>query len=169
MTGLERNAAVVHLASYAPLFAHVDGWQWTPDLIWVNNLQSYGTPNYYVQKLYSLNKGTNVVPALLDGKAVTGQDSLYVSAVIDSTTNEAIIKVVNGSNTAQSKNIALQGVKKLPAKGLLTVLQVNDLNDVNSFAQPKNVAPVESEIALKGKQIAFIAVPYSLSIIRIKL
>src|SRR5665647_3500847 len=47
MTGLERNAAVVNLASYAPLFAHVDGWQWTPDLIWVNNLQSYGTPNYY--------------------------------------------------------------------------------------------------------------------------
>ena len=57
MTGLERNADVVRMASYAPLFAHVDGWQWTPDLIWVNNLQVYGTPNYYVQKLYSTNKG----------------------------------------------------------------------------------------------------------------
>jgi alpha-L-arabinofuranosidase len=169
MTGLERNAAVVNLASYAPLFAHVDGWQWTPDLIWVNNLQSYGTPNYYVQKLYSLNKGTNVVPALLDGKAVTGQDSLYVSAVIDSTTNEVIIKVVNGSNTAQSKNITLQGVKKLPAKGLLTVLQVNDLNDVNSIAQPKNVVPVESVFSCKGKQMLFVAPPYSFSVIRIKI
>jgi alpha-L-arabinofuranosidase len=147
----------------------VDGWQWTPDLIWVNNLQSYGTPNYYVQKLYSLNKGTNVVPALLDGKAVTGQDSLYVSAVIDSTTNEVIIKVVNGSNTAQSKNITLQGVKKLPAKGLLTVLQVNDLNDVNSIAQPKNVVPVESVFSCKGKQMLFVAPPYSFSVIRIKI
>ena len=51
MTGLERNADVVSMASYAPLFAHVDGWQWTPDLIWVDNLRTYGTPNYYVQKI----------------------------------------------------------------------------------------------------------------------
>ena len=46
MTGLERNADVVRLASYAPLFAHLDGWQWTPDLIWVDNLRVFGTPNY---------------------------------------------------------------------------------------------------------------------------
>jgi alpha-N-arabinofuranosidase len=49
MTGLARNADVVRMASYAPLFAHVDAWQWTPDLIWFDNLRSYGTPNYYVQ------------------------------------------------------------------------------------------------------------------------
>jgi alpha-N-arabinofuranosidase len=41
------------MASYAPLFAHVDAWQWTPDLIWFNNLKSFGTANYYVQKLFS--------------------------------------------------------------------------------------------------------------------
>ena len=58
MTGLERNAEVVTMCSYAPLFAHSEGWQWTPDLIWFDNLKSYGTPNYYVQKLFSLNKGT---------------------------------------------------------------------------------------------------------------
>ena len=169
MTGLERNAAVVNLASYAPLFAHVDGWQWTPDLIWVNNLQSFGTPNYYVQKLYSLNKGTNVVTALIDGKAVTGQDSLYVSAVTDSSANELIIKVVNASKTIQTKTIVLQGVKKISANALLTVLQVNNLNDVNSFTKPTHVAPVESAISLKRKELIFAAVPYSLSVIRIKL
>ena len=58
MTGLERNADVVRMASYAPLFAHVDAWQWTPDLIWFDNLRSYGTPNYYVQKLFANNTGT---------------------------------------------------------------------------------------------------------------
>ena len=83
MTGLERNAAVVNMASYAPLFAHDEAWQWTPDLIWVNNLKSYGTTDYYVQKLFSIDKGTNVVPALRNGNPLTGQDSLYVSAVID--------------------------------------------------------------------------------------
>ena len=49
MTGLERNADVVGMASYAPLFAHVDAWQWTPNLIWFDNLRSFGTPSYYVQ------------------------------------------------------------------------------------------------------------------------
>ena len=62
ITGLERNADVVTMASYAPLFAHVDAWQWTPDLIWFDNLRSYGTPNYYVQKVYATNQGTHLLP-----------------------------------------------------------------------------------------------------------
>ena len=53
MTGLERNADVVNMASYAPLLAHVDAWQWRPDLIWFDNLTTIGTPNYYVQKFFS--------------------------------------------------------------------------------------------------------------------
>jgi alpha-L-arabinofuranosidase len=66
MTGLERNADVVRMASYAPLFAHVDGWQWTPDLIWTDNLRVCGTPNYYVQQLFSLNRGDVVLPVSND-------------------------------------------------------------------------------------------------------
>lgn len=83
MTGLERNAAVVNMASYAPLFAHIDAWQWTPDMIWVNNLQTYATPDYYVQQLYSLNKGTDVVAATINNKPVEGEDRLYISSVKD--------------------------------------------------------------------------------------
>lgn len=52
MTGYERNADVVHLTTYAPLFAHVDAWQWRPDLIWFDNLSVMKTPNYYVQQMY---------------------------------------------------------------------------------------------------------------------
>ena len=62
MTGLERNADVVRMASYAPLFAHVDAWQWTPDLIWVDNLRALATPNYYVQQLFARNRGDVVLP-----------------------------------------------------------------------------------------------------------
>jgi alpha-L-arabinofuranosidase len=65
LTGLERNADVVRMASYAPLFAHVEGWQWTPNLIWTDNLRVYGTPNYYVQQLFSLNRGDVVLPVTL--------------------------------------------------------------------------------------------------------
>jgi alpha-N-arabinofuranosidase len=64
---------VVRMSSYAPLFGHVDAWQWTPNMIWFDNLRSYGTPNYYVQKMFSVNKGTRELPVLLDGSAKNGQ------------------------------------------------------------------------------------------------
>ncbi|RZK73850.1 MAG: alpha-L-arabinofuranosidase, partial [Pedobacter sp.] len=83
MTGLERNAAVVNMASYAPLFANTDAWQWAPDLIWVDNLKVYGTPNYFVQKLFSTNKGTQVLSCLTDNKVIAGVDSIYASSVRD--------------------------------------------------------------------------------------
>ena len=70
MTGLERNADVVELCTYAPLFAHVDAWQWRPDLIWFNNLNIVKTPNYYVQQLYGHNAGTNVLPLTMNKEAV---------------------------------------------------------------------------------------------------
>lgn len=168
MTGLERNAAVVNMASYAPLFAHVDGWQWTPDLIWVNNLQSYGTPDYYVQKLYALNKGTHVVPITLNKEVVAGQDSLYAAACIDSATGELIVKLVNASNKEQTNVLSLDGVKKLAPQGKLTVMQSDNLYSVNSFAAPQNIAPKESAIAVKGKQIKLAAAPYSFTVLRVK-
>lgn len=168
MTGLERNADVVQMASYAPLFAHIDGWQWAPDLIWVNNLQSYGTPDYYVQKLFSLNKGSKVVPITLNNDVVAGQDSLYASACIDAATKELIIKVVNASDKPQVNTLQLDGVKKLATKGKLTVMQ-SDLTALNSFDSPTNVAPVESTIAIKGKTIQLNNSPFSFSVLRVKL
>jgi alpha-N-arabinofuranosidase len=95
MTGLERNADVVTMTSYAPLFAHADGWQWTPDLIWFNNLKSYATPNYYVQKLFSNNKGTDLIKISENGKPLKGENNLYASAVRDLEKKEIIIKIVN--------------------------------------------------------------------------
>lgn len=169
MTGLERNADVVSMASYAPLFAHVDGWQWTPDLIWVNNLQSYGTPDYYVQKLYSLNKGNKVVPITLNNDAIAGQDSLYASAAVDTVTNELIIKIVNAANKAQANTISLEGVKTLAAQGKLTVLKSDDLYNVNSFDSPMKVSPQETMIGIKGKKINITAEPYSFSVLRVKM
>jgi alpha-L-arabinofuranosidase len=169
MTGLERNADVVAMASYAPLFAHVDGWQWTPDLIWVNNLQSYGTPDYYVQKLYALNKGTNVVPLTMNNEVVAGQDSLYATAAIDTTTHELIVKLVNASDKLQNNTLMLEGVKKLAATAKLTVLQSDDLYSVNTFETPTKVAPQEREMVVKGKQIIVSTAPYSFTVLRVKI
>ena len=170
LTGLERNAAVVNMASYAPLFAHAEGWQWTPDMIWVDNLRSYGTPNYYVQKLYSLNKGTNVLSMLQDGKPLIGQDSLYASASWDKATNEIILKIANVSEKSVTRDVALDGAKKVEAVGKLFVLQNNNPTAVNSFENATNIAPVESTIAVnaKAKKVSVTLAPKSFNVIRIK-
>ena len=169
MTGMERNADVVTMASYAPLFAHTDGWQWTPDMIWVDNLHIYGTPNYYVQKLFSLNKGTNVVSLLENDKALSGQDSLYASAVIDKKTNELIVKIVNVSGQPKSRDIQIDGVRKLGENAAITVLKGNELGDMNSFTDPAKVAPVEQAFKIKGKKISLPLSPYSFTILRVKM
>ncbi len=169
MTGMERNADVVCMASYAPLFAHVDGWQWTPDMIWVDNLHTFGTPNYYVQKLFSLNKGTNVVSLLENNKPLSGLDSLYASAAIDKNTNELIIKIVNVSGKLQSKDFQVDGIKKLNENASLTILKAGDLDDINTIDNPTNVKPAQENLKLKGKKISLPLAPYSLTIVRVKM
>jgi alpha-L-arabinofuranosidase len=168
MTGLERNADIVHLCSYAPLFAHAEGWQWTPDLIWFDNLNAYGTPNYYVQKLFSNNKGTNVIPILLGNENVTGQNSLYASAVWDKNNKEIILKIVNASDKMQQTDIALDGAGKLASLGTLTVLTSDKKEDVNSFSGPKDIHPLEESISIKGKKLNLALAPYSLSVVKVK-
>jgi alpha-L-arabinofuranosidase len=69
MTGLEKNAHAVGLACYAPLLCNTDYINWKPDLIWFNNHESYGTPNYYVQKLFMHHQGDFVLPVVTDEKA----------------------------------------------------------------------------------------------------
>ena len=171
MTGLERNAAVVQMASYAPLFAHAEGWQWTPDLIWVDNLRSYGTPNYFVQKLYSNHKGTHVLPLTENGVAVAGKDSVYASAAWDKNSNEVIVKIVNVSGKVQNHEISLAGVKKMEAKAKAFVMQNDNLNEVNSFENVTNVSPIEKEIVIdtKKKQITLMLPAKSFTVYRFKI
>ncbi|POX36577.1 alpha-N-arabinofuranosidase [Streptomyces sp. Ru73] len=71
MTGLERNADVVKLASYAPLLARTDSVQWRPDMIWFDGQKSWGSANYEVQKLFMNNTGDRVVPSTASGTPAT--------------------------------------------------------------------------------------------------
>ncbi|RNL56552.1 alpha-L-arabinofuranosidase C-terminal domain-containing protein [Pedobacter jejuensis] len=167
MTGLERNADVVQMASYAPLFAHIDAWQWAPDMIWVDNLNCYGTPDYYVQKLFSTNKGTDVIAAKLDGKNIIGQDGLYASAVGDNISKEVIIKISNTTNKAQNINFDLEGKKSLKSKGYVDELASENLNQLNSFENPNAVSPKRNAIVVKNKKLAITLKPYSFNVITI--
>lgn len=62
MTGIERNSDVVVMAAYAPLFVNVNNRAWNPDLINFDATRCYGTPSYYVQQMFSLNRGDVVLP-----------------------------------------------------------------------------------------------------------
>lgn len=149
MTNIERNADVVHMATYAPLLAHVEGWQWRPDLIWFDNLRSVRSCSYYVQQLYGTNKGTNVVPLRMDGKPVSGQagqNGLFASAVWDEPTQTYIVKVINTSDTAQPVAITFEGLKssqRLAAEPSIIFHSDNPDAD-NTLDNPTAIVPRET-------------------------
>jgi alpha-N-arabinofuranosidase len=164
MTGLERNADIVQMASYAPLLAHVEAWQWRPDLIWFDNLNSIGTPNYYVQKLFSNYKGTQVLPALSGGKPLTGRDSLYVSSTIDKKTGKVYIKLVNVSKAIKYPGITIDGTTVNP-DGVMISLKSIGLDDFNSISDPQHIFPTGKSIEVQGKRITQFLDPLSVSVI----
>ena len=155
MTGLERNADVVHQATYAPLFAHVEGWQWRPDLIWFDNLRSVRSVNWYVQMLYATNKGTNMLSLTENGQPVKGEDGLYASAVYDKNTKKYIVKIVNAGDKSQTVTLNFKGAKVL-GTGTVTSLHADDMKATNTLDNPTNVVPKSDVVAVSGKDITVV-------------
>ena len=156
MTDLERNADVVDMATYAPLFAHVDGWQWRPDMIWYDNTRMFKTVSYYVQQMYACNKGTNVLPLTMNGKAVAGQegqDGLFASAVVDKQKGEVIVKVANTSDKTQEVTLNLNGLKGSRSASL-TTLQCDNMDAENTLDNPNKIRPVETTATCESKKNA---------------
>lgn len=149
MTGLERNADVVGLATYAPLFAHAEAWQWNPDLIWFDNLRSMRTPSYYVQQLYALHAGNAIYSLTCGDQPLTGQQGVYASACGNSRTGATIVKLVNATDSVVTVNISLKGRKRLPSAGICTYLQSDDLGTVNDFDHER-IAPRSMPVNAKG-------------------
>lgn len=164
MTGLERNADIVEMATYAPLFAHVEGWQWRPDLIWYDNLRSVRSASYQVQQLYSQYRGERVLPTTYGGKPVAGgnalagtvmplsagdpgdgtMDGIFASSVMDG--SRIYVKVVNTTCDLKNINLGFAGMKK--GRGLKGVEHVIfspeasdgrtlDIKDDNTLVEPE--------------------------------
>jgi alpha-L-arabinofuranosidase len=168
LTGLERNADVVRMASYAPLFANTEAWQWTPDLIWVDSLHVVRTPNYHVQSLYARNRGDRVLPVTLAGAVSGEQQRIFASAVLDEKAGEVIVKLVNATAGESAMTIDLGGVG--PVKGgTLTVLGAPDLSAENTVADPDRVAPRQSVFTPAGPKFEINLPANSFSVLRIAL
>lgn len=155
MTGLERNADVVHMATYAPLFAHVEGWQWRPDMIWFDNLNSVRTVSYYVQQLFATHKGTNVLSLTMNKKPVTGaegQNGLFASVVCDKNKNEIIVKVANTSDKKQPLSLIFNGLKKKEVLSGARCIKLSsaDMDKDNTIENPLAIIPQETSLDVDG-------------------
>jgi len=165
MTGLERNADLVHMATYAPLFAHVEGWQWRPDLIWFDNLNSYRTVSWHVQQLYGQYKGQNVLSLTMAGKAIAGnedQNGLFASAVQDG--DLIYVKVANMSDAPQQISLNITGFKK-NAPVLKPVKRIDLVSDKlfeDNIGDACNIAPTEN--ALEGTEATIAPMSFSILI-----
>lgn len=169
MTGLERNADIVQMASYAPLLAHVDAWQWRPDLIWFDNLRSVGTPNYYVQRLFSNNKGTHTIAVTSNGQTLTGQEGIYASATVDKAEHKILLKVVNATDKAVTYKVSLEGAVTVKGAAKQTVLTAKNKTDINTLDAPAVVVPEDYiltpgknnvSVSVKANSLNVIALPY---------
>jgi alpha-L-arabinofuranosidase len=170
MIGLERNAGVVRMASYAPLFAHVDAWQWTPNLIWTDNLRVYGTPNYYAQQLFSRNRGDVVLPVKFSPSSNSQPNpQIYASASRDEAANEVIIKLVNATTQPCDLAIQLAGTPSVRPGATATVLTGHQLADENTLDAPTNVSPRSTSIHVESPAFNQAIPPHALMVMRVPL
>lgn len=158
MTNIERNADIVHMATYAPLFAHVEGWQWRPDMIWFDNHSSVKTCSYYVQQLYSHNMGTNTATLTMNKKPVAGNDDqngLFASAVFDSKDGSYIIKVANVGTEAQDVVVNFKGLKKGKKLTKCTLTSLHSDNPIadNTVGNTNVVLPKTETVEVSGQAL----------------
>jgi alpha-N-arabinofuranosidase len=165
MTGMERNADLIIMASYAPLLVNVnpDGMQWAPDLIGYDALSSYGSPSYWAQVLFGANLGTEAVAA----KLANANPRVYASATRDEKQRRLFVKVVNASSEETVLNIALNGVANVKRDATLITLSGKTPNATNSITHPDAVVPVERRIEIAGPKFKQSFAPYSINVLEL--
>ncbi len=193
MTGMERNSDIIVMSCYAPLFVNVNtatptapkAWQWDSDLIGYNALSSYGSPSYYVQKIFSQYLGNKIVPTTAENmstqpRPLTRRDSIqgittpqnvptvFYSASMDENSGTIYLKLVNTTAKKQAVQINLNGINKLSPSAKLVVIKSDKPEDTNTITDPEKIIPVSSKI--KGIAPVFTRTldPYSVSIIQLQ-
>lgn len=173
MTGLERNSDVVSMACYAPLLVNVNpgGRQWSLNLIGYNNLNAFGSPSYYAQKMFAENLGDRTVSAIISGvpKQVQGDKQLpglFASATRDSKSGMTYIKLVNALSTEQEIFIDFNGARVGKA-GTMIVLH-GDLKDMNSIQEPMKIAPVTTNFQDLGSKFSKKLAPNSVAVLKLR-
>jgi alpha-L-arabinofuranosidase len=164
MVGLERNGDVVSMASYAPLFAKKDHTQWKTDMIFFDNKSLVLTPNYYVQKMFSLNQGDTYFDNVISKNE--NDSTLAASVVQDKKSGDLILKLVNAGEEAKNMTVNLSVFGKIIANAEVEVLTAAPDSE-NTFEKPAAIKPVRSPFKA-SKIFEYKTLPMSLTVIRIK-
>lgn len=160
MTGLERNSDIVFAASYAPLLNHVSDSQWTPNLVSFDSGAVYRSTSFYVQKLFSLNRGDVYIPSTLPSPTGT----TFWSVVRNTAAQQIILKVVNTVGTAAPVTFVLP-FGTVATSGTLQIIQ-GAATTSNTPTAPNSAVPVTSTITT-GKNFTYNAPGFSVSVITI--
>jgi alpha-N-arabinofuranosidase len=190
MTGLLRNSDAVIMASYAPLFVNVSNpvgrspatsMQWPSDLIGYDALNSYGSPSYYAQVMFSNHRGDQILTATdanipshegtltgARGAAPTTRQvpGIYYASTRDSKTGKVFLNVVNVLDKPQTVHFDLKGATSVEANGTLISMAAQP-TDTNSLAEPKKVVPVTTPQAGLSTSFNRTLAPYSINIFEI--
>ncbi|MCR5413258.1 MAG: alpha-L-arabinofuranosidase [Kiritimatiellae bacterium] len=162
MCGFERNADIVQMASYAPLFARWGHDQWTPDMIWFDTEKSWLTPNYYVQQLFFTNRPDYTVPCKVDNREKT----VFESAGVDAKANEIVVKLVNVGESP--RRVTVDFGKNLPNGEAKMVSLAGERLAVNTREAPETVAPKMSAIPFAGGKMLVVELPAnSVNVVRV--
>lgn len=169
LTGVERNADVVEMATYAPLLAHRKGWQWRPDMIWFDNLDICKTGSYYVQELFSHYKGTDMLDLSMDKNPVAGlegQNGMYSSAVWDENCKSYIVKIVNTSDKENSICLNFRKLKRGEILGDARVISLTaaTLQTENTFDDKHRIEPEETSLPVSGSEVTVKSAPHSIMV-----
>jgi len=143
----------------------VDGWQWIPDMIWISNLSSYGTVDYYVQKMFANNAGDVTVPVQL---AAADGAKLFASATRELASGDLILKVVNASATPAEVTIDFGIASNLAGKAVVFTLASDSALAENTFAEPAKVCPQESKVKITVPKCDYTFGANSLTVLRFK-
>jgi alpha-N-arabinofuranosidase len=186
MCCMERNADVVLMHCYAPLFVNISkltgadrSMQWNYNLIGYDALNSYGSPAYYAQKMFGLHQGDTVLGISAQnlptrsapagrGNGTRQVKSLFYSATRDSASGKIIVKIVNSADTPQNVKIEINGVNAVAAKGSATVLQAAKREETNSLKDPQHVVPATEKVKGLGTSFTRTFPPCSITILELK-
>ncbi len=164
MTGMERNSDVVILSSYAPMLTNVNpgGMQWDTDLIGYDAMNSYGSPSYYAQMLFSQHHGDEILNTTLSGSPVR----LFESVTRDAASGTMFIKLVNATTDPEPVTVQVTGGGKL-GSGHVYTLAGSSTEATNSIGDPTRIVPAEHALAPVGANLQVTLQPLSINVIEL--
>ena len=192
MCCMERNADIVHMHCYAPLFVNVSDFgagrsmQWKSDLIGYDALNSYGSPSYYAQKMFSEHQGDEVLATtaqnlptynwIQTGRTRNGAaqpartnevKSVFYSATRETGSGKILVKIVNRADAPQEVKVEISGVSSIADQGTATVLKADNRDATNSLGAPKKVVPVTETVNGLGTSFTRTYPPCSITILEL--